>query len=179
LFGLLAALALSAFSSCGREHPAGSTAPSAVTGHARPGAVEADAATPAHPAAGQTVYVPVYSQIPIGDRGNLFDLAVTLTVRNTDRGRAIVISAVRYYDRDGRLVRDHVKAPLRVAPMASADFFVRERDASGGSSASFLVEWVADARVSNPVVQAVMIGSAGNQGISFLSEGRVLEERTP
>ncbi len=41
------------------------------------------------------------------------------------------------------VVRDYLKKPLEIGPMASVEFFVPESDTSGGVSASFLVEWVA------------------------------------
>lgn len=122
----------------------------------------------------RTVYVPAYSHILTSDDARPYNLAVTLSVRNTDPARPIVVGSVRYYDRDGRPVRQYVKRPLRLAPMAAVDFFVAEGDTAGGSSASFLVEWSAEGRVSGPVIEAVMIGTAGTQGISFVSPGRPL-----
>lgn len=141
-----------------------------------------DVATPASnntSASGQTIYVPVYSQVAIGEKGRLFDLAVTLSVRNTDRARPITLSHVRFYRSDGQLIRDSLEKPARIAPMAARDFFVRERDASGGASASFLVEWSADHAVSSPVVVAVMVGTTSNQGVSFTTQGRVVDTPAP
>ena len=46
-----------------------------------------------------------------------------------------------------------------------------EQDKSGGLGANFLVEWVAEQPVYGPVVEAVMIGTAGTQAISFVSTG--------
>ena len=63
-----------------------------------------------------------------------------------------------------------------LGPLATAEFVVDESDRTGGAGASFLVEWVADGPVSAPVVEAVMISTAGQQGISFVTEGRVVEE---
>lgn len=126
---------------------------------------------------GQTVYVPVYSQIPAGDRGYPFQLSVTLSVRNTDRSSPIVLTSVQYFGEDGQLVRDFVKKPLRIAPLAAAAYFIQERDASGGTAASFLVEWVADKIVSEPVIEAVMVGTAGNQGISFTAAGKTIARK--
>lgn len=40
---------------------------------------------------GQSVYVPIYSHIYHGDRENPFDLAATLSIRNTDPGIDITI----------------------------------------------------------------------------------------
>jgi hypothetical protein len=128
---------------------------------------------------GQTIYVPVYSHIYIRDKSRVINLAATLSIRNTDAQNPIRISSARYYDTNGALVREYVKASLRLAPMASTDFVVAEDDTSGGAGANFIVEWSAGAEVTEPVVEAVMISTASQQGISFVSQGRVIKDRTP
>jgi hypothetical protein len=97
-------------------------------------------------------------------------------VRNTDRAEPVFLTAVRYHDSDGRLVRDELTHPLRLAPLAAAEFFVKESDTSGGSSASYLVDWQAAKPVSEPVIEAVMVGTAMNQGVSLTSPGRSVGE---
>jgi hypothetical protein len=128
--------------------------------------------------AGQTIYVPAYSSILTADRADKFDLAITLGIRNTDRTHPIIITAVGYYHQDGQLVRDYAARPLRIAPMASAGFFVEESDRSAGVLASFLVEWVAEQKVTAPVVESVMVGLASSRGVSFTCPGRVVADRS-
>jgi hypothetical protein len=166
------------FASCNpRNPPVGA---GAAAGKARNGVVEIEPGeAPANAAAGQTIYVPAYSSIYTANRPSEFPLAVTLSVRNTDASQPIVLASVRYFDHDGRLVRDFLKKPLRVAPLASKDFFVKESDTSGGLSASFLVEWVAEREVTAPVVESVMVSTASTQGVSFVCAGRVLKDRRP
>lgn len=144
-----------------------------------PAAVADTASAPAAPlgpwAAGETVYVPVYSHIYHQEGDREFDLTATLSVRNADPRRPIVVTAVRYYDSHGALVRTYIDAPLRLAPLASRPFVVAERDRTGGVGASFIVEWRAENEVASPVVEAVMISTASTQGISFVSPGRVID----
>jgi hypothetical protein len=170
----IAAFLLASVASCGPRGPA-IPVPGAT---ARKGVSEVEPIESGRAIAGQTVYVPAYSSVYIADRADRFDLAVTLSVRNTDRDRPIVVTAARYYDHDGRLVRDYITKPLRIQPMAAMEFFVKESDAGGGVSASFLVEWAAEQSVFAPVVESLMVGTAGNQGVSFTSPGRVLSDRT-
>jgi hypothetical protein len=127
--------------------------------------------------AGQTLYVPAYTSIYIADRAERFNLAITLSVRNADPSHPIVVTGVRYYDQDGRLIHDHLKKPLRIAPMAATEFFVKESDTTGGVSVSFLIEWAAEQSVTPPVVESIMVGTASTQGISFVCPARVVEER--
>jgi hypothetical protein len=54
---------------------------------------------------------------------------------------------------------------------------VHESDKSGGSGASFLVEWESEKPVSPPIIETVMIGAQTQQGISFTSRGQVIKEK--
>ena len=107
----------------------------------------------------------------------IVDLTVTMSVRNTDRQAEIIVTRVSYYDMTGRLVREFLDSPLRLAALSTTDFVIEERDRTGGSAPSFIVEWVADSPVSEPIIQSVMIGTMSQQGISFLGSGQVLESR--
>lgn len=126
---------------------------------------------------GQTIYVPAYSSIYASDKNHAFNLAVTLSVRNTDGKLPIVITEVRYHDRDGKLVRDFLKKPLRIGPLASLEFFIEEKQ-SEGASTGFVVEWVSDQAVAEPVAEALMMHTGGSQGVSFLCPGRVVSDRS-
>lgn len=125
---------------------------------------------------GQTIYVPIYSHIyHYNSQNQIMNLSATLSIRNTDSTDSIIITAVRYYDTDGQLIRQDVERPVALKPLASTSFFVAADDASGGSGANFMVEWVAEKMVSEPVIEAVMINTSGGQGISFVSSGKVVE----
>jgi hypothetical protein len=147
---------------------------------ARPGVTAVEPGSPeASAGAGQTIYVPAYSAVAIANNSQLYQLAITLGVRNTDRSLPIVIHSIRYHRQDGSLVRDFLKTPVRVAPLAVLEFFIHEDDTSGGTASSFLVDWAGNPAVSAPVVETVMVGTAGTQGISFTCPGRVVADRTP
>jgi hypothetical protein len=128
---------------------------------------------------GQTIYVPAYSDIPFRDATRRYQLAVTLSIRNTDWVQPIRVTSVRYFDTEGRLLHTYVEQPLRLAPLAATTLVVAEHDIRGGAGASFLVEWRAEVAVHTPVVETVMIGTSGTQGISFVSPGRVLRTQCP
>ena len=167
-------LAASAFLvvSCGREetHFVPSTSPKLF---------EVPAINLAEAVTGQTIYVPVYSHVAVGDHSQTYNLAVTLTIRNTDRAIPVIVTAIHYYDEHGELVRNFQDRPGRLGPLATLGVFVNESDVSGGSAASFVVEWVAMKPVSNPIVEAVMVGTRNQQGVSFTSMGKVVEEKRP
>ena len=125
---------------------------------------------------GQRVYVPAYSHMLIGDRSTPFNLAATLSVRNTDPANAVTVTAIDYYDGSGRLVKRHLERPHVLRPLAATEVFVPESDTSGGFGASFLVTWTAEAAATPPVVECLLIGARSGQGISILSPGRVIEQ---
>lgn len=126
---------------------------------------------------GQTIYVPVYSHIYYEDQQRILYLAATLSIRNTDLAKPMIITSVRYYDTGGKLVKQYLPRPVQLGGLASTDFVIDLRDTSGGSGANFIVEWVAETEISEPVVEAVMIGTESNRGISFISPGRVIKSR--
>lgn len=126
---------------------------------------------------GQVVYVPVYSHIYIGDRERPFLLAVTLSIRNTDPDDAIVVKKVTYFNSAGKQLEEYLKQPVTLEGMSATRYVVHESDKSGGSGASFLIEWEAGKNVSPPIIETVMIGAQTQQGISFTSRGQVIEER--
>jgi hypothetical protein len=127
---------------------------------------------------GQTIYVPAYSEMTIA-RDRTLDLAVTLTVHNTDFDHAIILTSVRYYDTQGQLLREYLTEPRRLGPLAATDFFVDADEQSDGLGTNFIVEWVAEQPVFEPIVEAIMLHIANNQGISLTSPGRVINQIAP
>ena len=125
---------------------------------------------------GQTVYVPIYSHIYSGDREYPFLLAATLSIRNTDPDQPITVTEIDYYDSDGKLLKKHLQKHLTLNPMASTRIVIKESDKSGGSGANFIVKWESKNRVTEPVIESIMIGTQTQQGISFTSRGQVIRE---
>ena len=126
--------------------------------------------------AGQTVYVPIYSHIYSGLKGRPFDLAATLSIRNTDPKHAITLMSVKYFDSDGKLVKEYLEKPYELKAMATTRYILTEGDTTGGSGANFLVKWQSKTKVNLPLIEGVMIGTRSGQGISFVSRGQVLRE---
>lgn len=124
----------------------------------------------------RTVYVPIYSSLFLGRdiKHDMVALTSTLSIRNVSQRYPVTIEFVRYYDSHGRPVRDHLPKPSELAALASVEFVVKEADTAGGPGANFLVKWSGPPGVDEPLIEAVMLGRAGNAGISFTSVGRVI-----
>lgn len=132
----------------------------------------------ANPVEGQVVYVPAYSHIYHGE-GKPYLLTITLSVRNTSQDREIVVQSVRYFDTRGKEVKSYLEKPVRLPALGTTEVIVNRDDATGGSGANFLVQWYADQPVTEPIIEAVMIDTNSQQGISFVRRGSVISEGVP
>jgi hypothetical protein len=124
---------------------------------------------------GQVLYLPIYSNVPYLDHGNVYDLSAFVAIHNTDFHSSIRILKVLYFDNDGKLVSNYLEKEYVLNPLGATNFFVPEKDKSG-TGANFIVEWISDSLVSEPLIESVMIGLSGGQGVSFSSLGRVVRE---
>lgn len=125
---------------------------------------------------GQTLYVPVYSNVFSGPRKRPLQLAAMLSIRNTDMAASFKVSTIDYYDTNGKLVRRYLNRPTVVGPLATIYVHIEESDKTGGFGANYIVRWQADREINAPIVESVMIGATGGQGISFVSPGQVIRE---
>lgn len=123
-----------------------------------------------------TIYVPVYSSLFLGlpNRDSKVDLAATVSVRNVSGTQPITLDSVTYYDSFGKHILDYLQKPSTLPALASVEFVVQRSETAGGPGANVLVRWHAAAVVDEPLAEAVMLGQAGNAGISFSSRGRAL-----
>ena len=137
-------------------------------------AIPLEKAGPSH-----KVYVPAYSHVFTGS-GDPNLLAVTLSIRNTDSSRSIIVTSVQYYDSKGALVREYLENPLELTALASTEFFVEELDRTGGAGANFIVDWSSNDQVHQPLIEAVMIGGlkSGRGNISLISRGIKLVQQS-
>jgi hypothetical protein len=128
---------------------------------------------------GQKLYVPVYSHIYSGDKERPVYLAVTLSIRNTDPSHPIQVLAVDYHDTSGKHIGRYVVQPTTLAPMASTRFVVKESDKAGGSGANFIVLWQSQTPVNPPLVEGIMVTTASQLGISFITRGVPIVDTAP
>ena len=142
--------------------------------------VSRDSLAPEDLAYGQLVYVPVYSEFGFGKGKKRYAFAVNVSIRNTDPKQSITLTSVRYYDNDGKLLREYLKDARALGPLDTTTVVVAQKDMTGGLGANVLVEWGSGNAVSEPVIEAVMLGRRGTEGAAaFRSPGRVVEERRP
>lgn len=124
---------------------------------------------------GQTVYVPVYSNIFTAPKGVPIHLANTLTIRNTDIHNPILVSTADYYDTKGVLLKRFYQKTVTLAPLETTYIYLSERDQEGGIGANFIIRWHAAKEVNVPIIECLM---AGTEGRAFVSPGQVVKEDT-
>lgn len=120
----------------------------------------------------RTVYVPAYSHLRVGSGQRRLALSATLSIHNSSREEAIVLKRIAYHNTEGELVESFLGRPVALRPLATVEVFIAADDERGGSGASFVVDWASAAPVSEPVIEAVMIGTIGAASYSFVSQGR-------
>jgi len=119
----------------------------------------------------EKVYVPIYSEIYHSSGDRRFLLTATLSVRNISMRDSLYVSGVDYYDSYGQKKRTYLEQPILLGPLASVEFVIEDKEDEGGAGANFIVDWAAHKDNLRPVIQAVMIGTSSQQGISFTTEG--------
>ncbi|HSM83355.1 MAG TPA: DUF3124 domain-containing protein, partial [Nodosilinea sp.] len=135
---VLIGLSLGMLSACAAQAPATSPTPSLTAEQRfgdRPG-VTVLAASPAVPVQGQTLYVPVYSEIFDSEANRTFQLTVTLSLRNSDRTQPIVIDTLDYYNSGGDRIVAYLDQPIELGPLASTEVVVDRTNLSGGVGAN-------------------------------------------
>ncbi|MEK6478651.1 DUF3124 domain-containing protein [Catalinimonas sp. 4WD22] len=124
----------------------------------------------------EKIYVPIYSEIYHSSGDRRFLLTATLSIRNISMSDSIYVSTVDYYDSEGVKNRTYLERPIRLGPLASVEFVIEDDEDKGGAGANFIVDWGASENL-RPVIQAVMIGTSSQQGISFTTDGVLMEKK--
>lgn len=128
--------------------------------------------------AGETLYVPVYSNVFSGPKKLPFQLAAMLSIRNTDPKYPITILRVDYYDNNGKMIEKYIEKPFELESLASTHFYVKERDWRGGPGANFIVKWRSANKVNRPIIEGIMLGLTSGQGLSFTCPGQPIEDHS-
>ena len=128
---------------------------------------------------GQLLYLPIYSHVWHGEvdangQPEKSLVSVLVSVRNTDASKSIQVESARYYDTDGKLLREYMKAPRTIAPMGTYELFVPRSDDTGGSGANFVISWKAERSSNPPIVEALHVNLPAGRSIAFITSAREL-----
>jgi len=129
---------------------------------------------------GQTVYIPSYANVISGPPIYMVvPLRANLVIHNTDPVQSITITQIDDHDTKGRKVSSYLPAPVTLNPLGAMRVVVREpKKEPEGLGANFIIQWKADKKVTEPIIECLIIGSLGAQGFSFVTQGRIVKEET-
>ena len=116
-------------------------------------------------------YLSIYSSIYSQTEHTTHNLTATVSIRNTSRKDTIYVESAEYYNTAGSLIRTYIKNPIYIVPLETIEIVIDERDVEGGSGANFIFDWQADLNSTEPIFDAVMISTSGQQGLSFTTRG--------
>ncbi|GGF66261.1 DUF3124 domain-containing protein [Wenyingzhuangia marina] len=116
-------------------------------------------------------HLSVYSQVYSYTEHKKHSLTVTVSMRNTDRQDTIYIKKADYYDTHGKLIRSYFNHPIYLAPMETVEIVIDETDKEGGTGGNFMFDWIIKQESNQPLFEAVMISTSGQQGLSFTTTG--------
>ena len=118
-----------------------------------------------------STYLPVYSEIYQQNKNFTFNLTTTVSIRNISLQDTIYIYKADYYDTYGTQIKQYLDHPVFVKPMETIEIVVDEEDQDGGTGANFIFDWATKKNKLEPFFEAVMISTAGQQGLSFTTRG--------
>lgn len=117
-------------------------------------------------------YLSVYSQIYSQTEHLKHGLTATISIRNTSVSDTLYVLKASYYNTHGALIRSYFNHPIYLVPMETVEIVIDEVDTSGGTGANFLFDWQINDKAPEPLFEAVMISTSGQQGLSFKTEGK-------
>lgn len=133
-------------------------------------AAAAAAKEPPVPVKGQTLYLPLVSHVFLGAKNKRYELTKTFTFRNRDRKKSITLVSIEYFNHEGANLGKLMDSPRVLKPLASFQMPVASPQKEGGKNKGapcLIIKWKAAKPVIPPLVQCIMIGATGQQGISF------------
>jgi hypothetical protein len=125
---------------------------------------------------GQTLYVPCYTSF-IGGGGHSFEAKPTIFIHNTDQNNPINIVRMDFYDTNGKLVEKYLQQPRKLNANSASRINVKELlKGEEGSGAHFIIQWQAENKVVEPLVQTWFVGAVGTRGYAYTSPARIIQE---
>ena len=133
--------------------------------------------------AGQSLYLPIYSHLYHGDvnprTGKPSETLVSthVSIRNTDPVAAMRVVSARYYNTEGKLLREFLAKPQAIPPLGTYELYVPRSDSSGGSGANFIIGWIADRPINPPIVEALHADIREARTLLFVTAARPIQTR--
>ncbi len=119
-----------------------------------------------------STFLSIYSQVYMRNENDQTDLTATVSLHNPNLKERIYIDKAIYYNTHGEPIRTYFDKTIFINPMETVQIVIDGIDKEGGSGANFLFDWKVKKNSSDPIFEAVMISTYGQQGISFVTNGK-------
>ena len=120
-------------------------------------------------------YLSVYSQVYSFSEERIHSLTSLISFRNTSEKDTMYLLRAEYYDEKGKSVKDYVEQPVFLAPLETLEILLTEDDLSSGSGNNFIIDWKIPKNSPEPLFEAVMNSTLGQQGLSFTTQAKRIE----
>ncbi|MDX1462529.1 MAG: DUF3124 domain-containing protein [Marinirhabdus sp.] len=119
-----------------------------------------------------STFLSIYSQIYIRREQEQTDLTATVSLHNPNSSDTLFIDKTVYYNTNGKPIRTYFDRTIFIRPMETVQIVIDDLDNEGGTGANFLFDWQMRPGTTEPLFEAVMISTYGQQGISFVTQGK-------
>jgi Protein of unknown function (DUF3124) len=119
-----------------------------------------------------STFLSIYSQIFLRTDQDEADLTATVSLHNPNIKDTVYINKAVYYNTEGKAIRKYFDQTIFVRPMETVQIVIDGIDNEGGTGANFIFDWQIKHKTREPLFEAVMISTYGQQGISFVTEGK-------
>ncbi len=119
-----------------------------------------------------STFLSIYSQIYVRTEKEQSNLTATVSLHNPNLEERIFIDKAVYYNTHGEPIRTYFDRTIFIEPMETVQIIIDGIDKEGGTGANFVFDWSIKPESNEPIFEAVMISTYGNQGISFVTTGK-------
>lgn len=119
-----------------------------------------------------TTYLSVYSSVYSFTEKSTTNLTATVSLRNTDLDNQIYVQDAKYYNTQGDLIRTYFDEAIFIDPLETVEIVIYQYDEEGGTGGNFIFNWSKAPKTCEPMFEAVMISTSGQQGLSFSTQGK-------
>ena len=117
-------------------------------------------------------YLSIYSEIYSQNEKNTRGLTVTVSMRNPNMDDTLYMTDIHSYNTSGEEIKQFVKKPVFIRPMETLELVIEEDDNHNGTGGNLILDWAHKKGNVDPIFEAVMISTAGQQGISFVTTAK-------
>lgn len=120
-------------------------------------------------------FLSIYSQIYMRNEDVQSDLTATVSLHNPNKKDTLYVNSATYYNTHGDPIRSYFSKTIYIKPLETVQIIIDESDKEGGTGANFIFDWQSKKSSDDPIFEAIMISTYGQQGISFVTQGKRLK----